>query len=95
MVEGQVDDAVRSSGSLLEAVQILKRSANDFGTSRSQTRRLLIRATKAEDLVTGGNQVFDDSRADETGGSGNEHTHKQSLQISWETNLAAPTILVK
>ena len=45
--------------------------------------------------MTGGNQVFDDGRADETGGSGNKHTHEQSLQISWETNLAARTILVK
>ena len=45
--------------------------------------------------MTGGNQVFDDGRADETGGAGNKHTHGQSLQISWETSLAAPPILVK
>jgi hypothetical protein len=94
MIEGQVDDAVRSGGSRLEAVRVLKRSANDFGTSRSQSRRLAVRTTEAEDLMTGGNQVFDDGRADETGGAGNKHTHGQSLQISWETSLAAPAILV-
>jgi hypothetical protein len=95
MIEGQVDDAVRSGGSLLEAVRVLKRSANDFGTSRSQSRRLAVRTTEAEDLMTGGNQVFDDGRADEAGGSGNKHAHGQTLQISWETSLAAPAILVK
>jgi hypothetical protein len=45
--------------------------------------------------MTGGNQVFDDGRADEAGGSGNKHAHGQTLQISWETSLAAPAILVK
>jgi hypothetical protein len=81
MVEGQVDDAVRSGGSPLEAVQVLKRSASDLGSSRRQTRRLVIRTTEAENLMTGGNQVFDNGRADETGGAGNKHTHEQSLQV--------------
>ena len=39
--------------------------------------------------MTGGNQLLDDGRADETGGSGNKYAHEQSLQISSETNFAA------
>jgi hypothetical protein len=37
--------------------------------------------------MTGGNQVFDDGRANETGGSGNKHTHEESLQVGNEDHF--------
>jgi hypothetical protein len=37
--------------------------------------------------MAGGDQVLDDSRADVSGGAGDEYTHEQSLQKSLETNV--------
>ncbi len=39
--------------------------------------------------MTGGDQIFDDGRADEAGGSGDENAHEQDLQISLRDTFRA------
>ena len=96
MVEGQMDDAVRSGGALLEAVRVLNRSAIDLGASRSQSRRLVVRTTDADHLMAGGDQFLDDGRADESGRAGDKYTHEQSLQVFvWRQLVGPRSILVK
>ena len=80
VVEGQVDDAVRSSGRLLEAVQILERPAIDLGAGGRQGRRLFIRTAEAQHLMACRDQFLDDGGADESRGSSDKHAHEQSLQ---------------
>ena len=49
-----------------------------LGTGGGERFRALVRTGHAEHLVAGGDQIIGDGRADPTGGSSNEHTHKQS-----------------
>ena len=95
VVEGQMDDAIRSGRALLETVQILERPAMNLGAGCSQLRRFLVRTTEAEHLMARRDQLLDDGRADESGRTGDEHTHDRSLQVSLETNLCSRPILVK
>ena len=65
VVEGEVDDAVRSGGALLKAGQVLERSAMDLGAGGGQRRRLVVGAAEADHLMAGGDQFGDHGRADE------------------------------
>ena len=53
MVEGEMDDAIRSSGAVLEAVRVRDRPAIEFGPCSGQSRRFILRAAEADHLMAG------------------------------------------
>jgi hypothetical protein len=83
VIEGQVDEAVRAGSPSLEAVQVFNRPAMDLGTRSSQRHGLFIRTAETEDLMACGDQLLDDGRPDESGGTGNEYTHEKVSMFSW------------
>src|SRR5262249_38804964 len=80
VVEGEMNDAIGSRGTFLQAVRICDGPAIDLGAGGGQGRRLVVRSTKAEHLMARSDQLLDDGRADESGGSGNEYAHSK---VSW------------
>ena len=67
---------------LLEALQVLDRSAMDLGAGGRQGRRLVVRTAEAAHLMTGRDQLLDDGRADESGGAGDKNAHK-NFSFAW------------
>ncbi len=60
VVKGEVDDAVRAGGAVLQALGIVYRSAIGLCTGGGQSQRLLIRTIDADHLVARADQFLDD-----------------------------------
>jgi hypothetical protein len=90
-----VDDAVGLRGSGFEAVEVVKRSAMDFGAGGGQGRRFLVRPAQAKNLMARPDHFLDDGRADESGRSSDKYAHEKTLQFSVATNLRSNIMLVK
>jgi hypothetical protein len=71
--ERGVNHTVRGGGSPSQAVQILKITPMNLGTSGGKRIGGRIRASEAEDLMARMDEFLNDGKADET--SGNKNTH--------------------
>jgi hypothetical protein len=81
MDETGVNHPIRGGGSTAQAVQIPEITSMHLGTSGSKRLGGCIGASKAEYLVSRGDQFSDDGGADESSRAGNEDTHKKILRV--------------
>ncbi len=77
MVEGEMNHAIGARRAILEAIEILERSADDLGAGIRQRGCLLLLAAEAEHLMAGCDQLGDKGRADEAGSASNKNTHER------------------
>jgi hypothetical protein len=75
VVEGAVDDAVGLGRAAAQTVQVVEVAAMDLGAGGDEGLSARIGAGQAQDLVTCLNEVLHNSRADESGSTGDENTH--------------------
>ena len=78
VVVGQVHRAVAVGGASTEADGVVQMPAMHVGAERGDRSCGVVRAGKTEDLVSGGEQLGYDGRADPPGCSGNEDAHENS-----------------
>ena len=88
MVEGEMNDPIRPGSARLQGVQVFGGTAMDLGPRGRQSRLLVGRATQTEHIVARGDQLADYGRSNKAGGTGDEYTHDQILQVLLETNLS-------
>ena len=79
--ESRMDHALRSGRSAAQGLEIFERTAVYIGPCRGKGRGSRVRASKAEHLVSRGDQFSDDGGADESSRAGNEDTHKKILRV--------------
>ncbi|GLP91876.1 hypothetical protein GCM10007868_29510 [Gluconobacter frateurii] len=84
MNKRQVNHGIRSRRTLLQAVEVLKRSSLHLSAYGGKRLSPLIRTGEAKHLVAGGNQLPDGRHTDEPGRAGDEYTHELSLPFSDE-----------
>jgi hypothetical protein len=75
MDKSGVNYSVRSNCAAAKAFEIFERTAMCFGSCRDKGFGCSIRASKAENLMTGINQFSNDCRTDEASSSGDKNTH--------------------
>ena len=71
----QVDDPVGRGSARAQAVEVVEVAAVSGGPRGAQDVGRLLRAGKADDVVSGGEQFRDDGRTDVTGRAGDKDTH--------------------
>ena len=80
MVEGEMDDAVRTRGAL-QAVGIVDRSAIDLSAGGGQRLRRLVRTADADHLMARADQFLNDGRADKSGRAGDKYSHDETFMV--------------
>src|SRR5664280_615876 len=75
VLEGQVDDAVRRSDGLPQAVEIVEGAAVHLGPEGLHCCGGCVRTGKSDDLVPGSEKLGDNGGTDVAGRSGDEYLH--------------------
>jgi hypothetical protein len=81
VVEGGVDHAVRRGRAATQAIKIFERAAMDRSAGGGERLPTDIRAREAEHPMSFGDQFLNDSRAYESGCTGNKDAHEESLRF--------------
>lgn len=79
MLEREVNNSVRSSGSALKAVEVVKVTVMYLGTCFFQRRGTIVCSGKSDDLMAGVDEFPNDGRADVSRCSCYKNTHHDIL----------------
>ena len=85
--EGGVENTVRSGCSAAQAFQILKIASVHLRTRSDERLGARVRAGETEHLMTCVGQLPRNGRTYKARGTGDKHTHQQSLQILLKVSL--------
>jgi hypothetical protein len=80
VLEGEVDDAVRTGSGGTEDLEIVERAADHLGPGLRDRCGGRVRTSEADDLVPGLEELRDHRRTDPATGSGHEHAHEISCR---------------